>query len=400
MKYIRAIHKLAIYAFLFSLNFETMDLFNLHIDYLATKITISILLFFSILNFENSFAVKPFFKYLGVLGLYFTILTIISIININSVESAFFDLPFFLNILIFWILCNSTLRDENIMLKGLLLFASTSFLLSLFFIAGIGVSTQFEGRFSVFGINENQLGLELAASIFIIYSTVVTNKLHLAKWRYSLLLMLPFLLFFLFSTGSRVAFISLVLGAGFLVYFNKSIKTNYKIIIGTSFLLFFTVLWFAVLKNTVVAGRLFDTVNEGDLSSRDLIWVAVLQIIVNNFWTGVGITGYAAAMEQIFEQRASPHNVFLETICYTGVFGLIVFLFFIFRLIKGSILVNKYKKYMLPLLVILPITGNLFSGQVFDLKIAWVLFAFIASETRDLFINKKDETLQIDSVTS
>jgi O-antigen ligase len=395
MKFIRVAQRFSIYMFLFSLNFETMNLFNLGIEYLASKITISLLILFSLFSLRQLFTFKYYSRYFLPLGGYFLFLTAISIYYINSSSAVFFDFPFFLNILILLVLCNYSRIYPNILLKGLLALTISSFVLSLLYLLGIGVSSNLEGRFSIFNMNENYFGFNLCISIFVLFFIVFKNRLNLKKLRYLLLLMLPSLLFVMFETGSRVAFISFVLGLFAIIYYNKSMSRVKKIILLFIGVVCFILIWFLFIKNTMVGGRIFSTINEGDLSSRDLIWAGVFEIIVNNYIIGVGQTGYAGKMTNLFGGFGSPHNVLLEVVCYTGLIGLTIFLIFFFRIANNAVRQNKYEKEILPLLLLIPITGLILSGQIFDAKVVWVLFAYIASKSPININSLKQKTKNI-----
>ncbi len=380
MEIIKKGQKFSIYLFMFSLNFESIDLFNLGIDYLATKISISVLLFFSLLNFKNSFTFKNFPDSIKIIVLFFLMLTINNFINQNIAYNTIIDIPFFLNILVFIVLCNYVVIDENIILKGLLVFSLSSFFLAILFFLGLGEVSLLEGRFSIFGINENRLGLTACVSILILVSLVFDNKLVLKKRRYILLIMTPFLLVLLLQTGSRSAFISLILGLGIHFFLNKQLKHIYKIVMFLMLLFFMIFIWQFFLKDSFIITRLFQSINEGDLSSRDLIWSEIFKLIADNPILGVGETGYAQRMMTFSDfDVPSPHNVFIEVFCYTGFVGLAVFLVFCKRIYNNAIKVNVYKKELLPLILLIPITINLLSGQLFDVKLLWVLLAFIGS---------------------
>lgn len=381
MEFIKRAQKFSIYLFIFSLNFESIDLFYLGISYLATKISIVLLLFFSVLNFKESFTFKVYPRYIKIISFYFCMLTVNNFLNRNDGYNNIIDFPFLLNLLVFIILCNYTVVDKKVVLKGLLVLSLSSFFLTILYFLGLGGEGELEGRSSIFGMNENHLGITLCISIFILLSIVFENKLMLNKNRSIFLMLIPFLLVFMLSTGSRVAFISLVLGIFTLLFFNKSLNTANKFLIGVVSFFSLLILWVLFLKNTLVVERLFDSISEGDLSSRDLIWLSIYDVIVNNAILGIGETGYSAKMMAWADNVPSPHNVFIEVICYTGLVGLVIFLVFLKRIYNNAKKMNVYGKELLPIILLIPFFGNLLSGQLFDVKLSWVLLAFIASDS-------------------
>jgi O-antigen ligase len=345
-------------------------------------------------SFKSFILLKNDLKYLFPLFAYFIILTTISIYNIVAPFNDFFDFPFFLNILVFYLLTRYSNVYPNILLKGLLVFSISTFVLSLLYFLGIGITDSLEGldgRSTVFGMNQNFLGLSLCISIFTIISIVMENKLELGKRRFVLLSLLPFMFVFLISTGSRVAFISLILGLFLFIYFNKSYSSVKKSTIIVASLLVFLLFSLVFLKNSLVVERLSNSVNEGDLSSRDLIWINLYNIIKNNYVFGIGKTGYAMVMNNnsLFEGVPSPHNVLIEVLCYTGIVGLIVFIFFIYRILCIAYQKNKLNTEILPLVLFIPVLGMILSDQIFDQKIAWILFAYLASNTNNSNVKYK-----------
>jgi O-antigen ligase len=131
------------------------------------------------------------------------------------------------------------------------------------------------------------------------------------------------------------------------------------------------------MQSEVLKFRLLQSTQEGDLSGREIIWQTVLHLIKRSPILGVGNTGYAYFMQTNFGSVTSPHNVILEVLCLTGITGLFLYLIFLYRIFKISL--NRYKMdgFLLPLMLIIPILGLLFSGQILAVKIGWVIFAYI-----------------------
>lgn len=374
MNYIKLATKLSVFFFIFSLNFAQMDFLNLGYEFLLTRISIFLLLAISLINFKSSYSIKHFSRYLTPILIYFAYLTLIGVINQSSMYQNYFDFYVFIDILIFWILLNYSIKYKNILLKGLLVFVFSSFILSLLYFSGISVNEELEGRHSIFGINANMLGIEMCVSLLILISIIFENRLELGKKRFLLLFLFPFQFNLMILTGSRVAAISFVLGLGTYLYYVNHIGRLKKILLLVFSSSLFVLFWQIFLKNSYVAERIFDTVNEGDLSTRDLIWISLFDLISNNYVFGVGKTGYSMRVGE-----GSPHNVFLEVLCYTGIIGLIIFLIFYFRIIQNGYRKMKSQGELLSLVLVIPILGLVLSGQIFDQKIVWVIFAYIAS---------------------
>lgn len=384
MKIFLQFHKYAIYLFIFSLNFETMKIFN--INFLATKISISILVFFSICNYKSLIIDKRLFRILIPLTAYFLLLTTRNYIHQTPDSNAVFDFLLFLNILIFIILGNYSIKYPQVFLKGLFVFVLSNLIVCLLYFLGIG-SEFIKGRVSMLGMNENYLGINMALGTLILISIIFDNKLNFSNRRYWLIMFLPLLMILIVKSGSRGAFLSVFIGLMLFILFNKSIKSYKKVILVLTS--FFTLILFYVffLKDSVIIERLTDSIQNGDTANRDLIWEALTYFFDGNMAFGVGKTGYTNLVGDV-----SPHNVLLETFLYTGLVGLLIFLIFFYLISKKAFYRLKTGNEILPIILLIPITILLLTGQIFDKKVIWVILAYISGSVISL---KKSRTSKV-----
>ena len=394
MKFIFSPQKYALYLFCFSLNFELMNLFNLGIDFLASKISLTILLFTCLLQYKSFFTFSHFSRYLIPIMIYFGLLTIVNFIHHTSKFNKLFDLNFFLNIIFLLILTNFSRIKPFILLKGLFVFALCTTFISVLYFFGLGSHNDTGGmlRYTIFGMNPNELGVKLCLSLFILTSIIFENKLELGKVRYYLFIFFPFLIKFLIDTNSRVAFISFVLGSYimFRLYY-KFPETSRKMNLFISGLVLSLMAFMILVINMDMITRLYDTLTKGDISNRDMIWSKIGPIISNNLFFGIGETGYAQQSVLLLGGSSSPHNVILEVLCYTGLVGLLLFLIFFWRILSTAYVKYKYQDDMLPIVLMIPIFGVILSQQFFDKKILWLVIAFIVSSNFKI----KDDNLKI-----
>ena len=145
-------------------------------------------------------------------------------------------------------------------------------------------------------------------------------------------------------------------------------------------------LLFYFSTNKIFSERLINFAIASDNSWRDVIWALLFELISENPFFGQGLTGYSYSSYQIFGSVASPHNAIIETICYTGLVGLIFFVMFLFRIIKQAF-TSLNESDLLPVLLLIPILGVVFSGQVFYPKYIWLMLASIVS-SKLLIFNK------------
>ena len=374
-----------LYLFFFSLNYETLNTFGLGIDFLVTKITVSLLILFSLLNFKSSFSLHEYSKYLYPICIYFVLQVIISFLNRTSSFNHFFNVAQFLDLLILIILANYVSFEPDILLKGLFVFSLSTILISILYFIEPETQRMTAGKFimirsNIFGGNSNDIGIKLCMSLFILISLIFENKLVMGKNRYLLLIFFPFLLKFLIDTGSRVAFIAFILGISVMfVIFIKRLGLNKKLnlLILGSFLALCAYLFF--LKNDTIIKRLHDAFYKGDLSDRGQIWSHVVHIISRNLFFGVGETGLAQRMAGV-----SPHNVFLEVLACTGIVGFLIFFIFFCRILFAAFRKYRFNNELLPLVLFIPVLGAVLSGQIFEEKIYWVIFAFIISNSKKI----------------
>jgi O-antigen ligase len=388
-----SLQKYSLYLYCFSLNFEKWDPFNTGVDFLFTKITIVIILLLSLANLKKLYSIKKIKRYTSSIFLFFMLLTFMSYNNRTLIIPEFFNLPFFLNLLVFIIVINMGRNDPQTLLRCLYFFSISSLIMTLLYFGGMESESVIENRVTVFGNNQNEMGLNLAISILIFLSFIFEDNLKSRKFKYLLYIAIPLMLIFLVRTGSRVAFICLFTGVitFFLLKQSKIKGTKIFIVFLLIFVLFF--IWDLYLKNSYLAERLFLASNEGDLSGRDIIWAASFEIILKNPFMGLGETGYANQIEPILNYFSSPHNVIIEVLCYTGIIGLTFFLFFLFSIINCAIRVYKIKQEILPLLLLIPIIGMILSAQILGTKIAWVIFAFIISRFYSDNLNYKRDSI-------
>ena len=369
------VQNIALYLFFFSINFEVWDPFNTGGFFSVSKLT-GLIYFLTILPDIKQFLDTKFIKPVLIpVWLFFVLLTVISLLNINPISSSFFDFSIFQNLLLFWILINHERRVPGILTRGLFSFALGSIALSLFYNFGIGVEYT-SGRVSLFGDNENTIGMRMSISVIIFLITSVQNPFRLKKIRFLLIAAIPLMLKLMAESGSRVAFISFVLMFTGGVLLIKTKKTWYKVFVLVFGGILFAVIIQYVLSSEVLMVRLLKASEEGDLAGRDIIWQKIIPLIKDNPIFGVGKTGYVAYSKQVFYEPSSPHNVIIEILSYTGIVGLIAYLLFVIRSFLFGLKAYKFRKKILPLLLLIPMAGYLLSGQILTNKLGWVIFGY------------------------
>ena len=157
-----------------------------------------------------------------------------SVIN-NS--NKIFDVTLFLNFIMFWFLINHNTVDNRVFENGLFWFCVFSSVIGCFYMLGIGVSvSEITNRISMFGDNENSIGIKMSVSIIYLVNYTMNNFKYKKIYKPYLLLMILPMISLLVATASRVAFLSLVMGLLVFMIFrptnkNKKIWYFFSIII-------------------------------------------------------------------------------------------------------------------------------------------------------------------------
>jgi O-antigen ligase len=375
-------------AYFFSINFQEFKLFNLGFLSIPKIIAFLYLLFLlpSINYFfkfqKLNFILFPIFSY-------FLFLFLINILNINIKSFAIFDFTLFINIILFWFSTIHFSRDFNIANRAVLSLALGSVFLAFFYFLGIGVDPDEQGRVSIFGDNANFLGIKMAISIILILFIVIQNSLHFNWVRYLLFLPIPIMLKLLIETGSRVSLISFILMILIGFYFVKKNGILIKVLLLLIFSGLILYIYNFVLDNQFLLLRLSSSIEVKDLAGREVIYAEIWEVVKNNFVIGIGQTGYFAKFGD-----GSPHNVLLEIVCYSGIFGLTMYLLFLMNILRTALKAKSIENNILPLILLIPLFGLILSGQILTLKLGWVIFSYIASRIYFLNTSLKVESFQ------
>lgn len=222
---------------------------------------------------------------------------------------------------------------------------------------------------------------------------VIQNPLNAGKSRYFLLLPIPIMLQLLVFTASRVSMLALVLAILAGISLLGTLKLSSKILMIMSGLLVFGIAWIYMLQSDVMGMRFLLILQERDLSGRDIIWQNIIPLIKENPVFGVGTTGYTDFSQNTFGLYNSPHNVFLEILCYTGIVGLGIYLIFLYRIAVKSFKVFKHQRILLPLILMIPIMGMIGTSQILGVKTGWILFAYIAASSAGLESGSRSDQL-------
>jgi|WetSurSiteA1Bulk_404760.scaffolds.fasta_scaffold05189_2 O-antigen ligase len=337
------------------------------------------LVFISLFRIGQSFSISTLKRFLIPVFLFSLSLFISYLINYEGYDISFRLLFMIIqNIVFFWIVANILKNNPEAGYKVLLSLNLAIFVSALLFMLGIGVEIT-EGRLTIFSENANRLGMFSIFSILFIISNVFENKQHLGSSRYLLLTLTIPLANMAAQTGSRSTYIGLLLTIA--LYFVLKSKSKFSLKIVYFFL--GGVALFALnsylMTFDVLSERMNSFYSEGNLSGRDVIWQFVMTRIMEKPIFGVGINGYTNIISELYGSFFSPHNVFLEIFAYSGLLGLLIFLYFIFQMVREGYYINKYDNYLMPLLYLVLILFVFLSGQALNLKAFWIIYAYLVT---------------------
>lgn len=381
---------LALYSFLFSLNFEVWDPFYTDGNFSISKLFGFVYVITLLLSVRFKFYIPEKFKSpIRAIFFFWIYLTAVSLLHVNIYSFTFLNFTILQNIALFSLLVFHESICPGVLAKSFKFFALGSLVLCLFYFLSIGVEISTEGRVSIFGDNENILGIRMVFSLLIINSMLQSSEVKL-NWLTILGIVLANFAYIslILVTASRVSFISFAAGMiiNLIFYKSKSRIMKFFIVVSGLIALLFFVFW--SLNSEVLGSRLMRVVDDKGLSNREDIWSQVRPLIESNWLLGVGETGYFAYMVKLTGEYTSPHNVFIEIFAYTGLIGFMIFVVFFRHSVMQSYKMMILYKETVPFVFFVPILGLLLSGQIFKFKLVWVTLAYASSRSLYLKLYK------------
>ena len=373
---LKRIHNFSLYLYIFSICFESWDPFNLNIDYLITKFTIVFYIAISTLRFKIFKDFKKFNKFTIPLILIFSIQFISGYFNQNN-EAHYFSLITFLNFIVFFTMLAHTKNDKNLLSRAINYYLASIFFILVLIFFNLETDYNFDGRLTIFGVNQNWLALNFSISIIFLAHKLLQLKGKFNTIKVIYFLMIISLFFQLSYTGSRSGFIGMILGLCLLLfrfkfkYLIQSILKNIKIFT------FIAIIISIFLNSEVFSSRFSSFISTGDLSGRDLTWTLLLENIDAIPLFGIGYSGYFIFSKSLFGYYSSAHNFFIETLFIGGFPSLILLIIFVIRIFLKAIMNKSLYRDYLSIAIISTVLVDFFSGQPFGNKIIFFVFAFV-----------------------
>jgi len=191
--------------------------------------------------------------------------------------------------------------------------------------AARGVEQWEESRYSIMGLNENDLGLMLAMSLPMMIYLVIRAKSN--GMRAFLWIQLVACIAAILLTGSRGALLSAVVASAMLPLSFRFLPASQKLAAALACAGAAACAIFLIPAETWGRLLLFSTeLTQGTLTHRTLIWSAGLAAFREHPFLGVGSGAYAATVFKVVNVPYVAHNTFISVLVELGVFGALLIL--------------------------------------------------------------------------
>lgn len=388
IKILNSLNDYCLYLLVFSITFENWDPFKLVGSVSVTFMTTILYFGTWIPLISRNFVFAPLKKFVVPLLLMFVVGLVCSSLNsefIYEFRDAFHQRAFLLVLLMTFIAAHLYCKPDSLPIVLNAYLAST---ILLFLLASLGYGvTLVHGRAYLFGENPNVMGVKGVLAFLIIIYRLIT-KFSIKRAIVIIPMCIPFIGLVVLS-GSRGAFISMFLGLGVLLFFRKTSTLNKWAIFVLGIFASGFLMLYLLETNPVIAQRLTETVETGD-TGRNVLWNAAFDIIGDHLIIGSGFGGVIPKMYSYSGIALVPHNIFLYIFISCGLFGVVLFSIFLFRLVKQLFSHFKRSGNSLNLVIFVIVMFNMSKqGGSIGKILFWFFFAILlGSSTQFLTKNK------------
>jgi O-antigen ligase len=348
----------------------------------SSLLAISGIIYVSSTAFERwrDFNIRPLLIFfIPLYLLYFHLLIMSLFFSEPNSSTSPFNYEFTKGVIIFSLVAIDLMGNRRLQRWSLISYVISMALLSFLVLQGMG-TTAFFARVSILGYNPNQLGDMNAFAIVCVLSIWSTDKELYGAKRYLLFLLIPLFLAVIGVTGSRASLVGVVAAAivfGLLV--GRSFKTKIYAMVMT-LAVGFTALTF--MADSEVMKR-FDLAKDDELGGRLDIWSATM----DRYWAhpifGVGETGYVTTnrdprLQENIGLVTDTHNMFLYILICGGALGLLLFLWFLFNVMRCSWIFFRQTHNIAPVMFVCIVVLHMSKagGAINDIPM-WLFLAYI-----------------------
>lgn len=342
--------------------------------------------FFVLSSFKVKTINKADYKFIWPPIIYLFILMVLNVFNLNSVNSSIVPISFVFCLLLFFVVFIHVKNDSKSVVYITNGVALGGIAMTICFNLGVGVEYE-SNRLTMFGGNPNNLGCFMCVTaVIVLYSYILKDSFHLRAIRFLFIPLLLPIFQVVFATASRTAFLTLALVILLSFLFVPVKKKITKVLLIIVFAIIVYISYKSLEDYETLYARLFLLAEGEDISSgREGRWEQLLLIAKQNPF-GIGQTGYSEVAQRLFssadiEGYASPHNVLIEVLLYTGFGGLFLMSFFWFHIFNRTRQYLKENNDLLLLLIMVVFLIQMLFGQILIFRTAWLFWGVIAGST-------------------
>jgi O-antigen ligase len=261
--------------------------------------------------------------------------------------------------------------------------------------AAQGIERWETSRYSVSGVNENDLGVILALCVPIIFYLLVSQKSPVIKLICWLQLLAGFTAIFL--TASRGALAAAVLGLAMFPLIVSRLPWRQKLFSLAAFLGLIACGIYLVPQSSW--DRIAEVKSElagGTLTHRTLLWAAGLSVFRDHPFLGVGAGAYGLSILRMVDMPLVAHNTFLSILVELGVGGALLLLGLLGSLFYCAARLRYLERCLWIMLLLTWAIGV--SSLTWEYhKPTWLLFALLAAHA---YSRRADQRTQKKAVQS
>jgi O-antigen ligase len=288
----------------------------------------------------------------------------------------------FVQLLLFFWIGSALLQDTRLVRRALLAYGAACSVLALGSLASVpGISSSVRAGGGVRGLrataldyNANALAMVLGAGIVMLVGLLLDNTRRSRGQRWLLLGMVAPMSLLLVNTGSRGGLLALVAGMSlFLVPLAPSRRRIAALGLGVFALIALAIM---VARNPVSAQRVMQTVEEGRVAGRDVIYRKALGMIEEKPILGWGpVYHYYELGTRLGLPTRDPHNGFLWLLLECGIVGTAAFGRGYWLCARAAWRSRWGPEGILPLALMVLVTVMNFSGTILARKPMWLVMA-------------------------
>ncbi|HEV2672602.1 MAG TPA: O-antigen ligase family protein [Gemmatimonadales bacterium] len=234
-------------------------------------------------------------------------------------------------------------------------------------------------RISALGQNSNHAAMILGAGLIVMVG-LAFGHYRKAWWRKPVIgaVLIGFLAYAVANTGSRGGLLAVALGIlAFLFQSGKLVHLVRNLALAV---LLIGAIAFASYNSEVMRNRFEDTLHTGTLTGRELIYPAVVGMIIDRPFFGWGPANnkyeLGRRLEERVRRRRGTHNSVLEVLSATGVVSAIPFLMGTWLCFLSAWRARKGPDGTLPLALAVTAMASNMSGDWFMTPLFWFALAY------------------------